>query len=294
LGVWLEPDTIGYGDGMNVYQMEHDDTPRGLDPVGTRWFDGWGEAVKALFGQAEPSVQHAFDTCTWDRTQGTKDAVARRGSRVAHAVAPGQISPTDSVGGVTFDPQQRASADRAAGAIIDTTAAGVSVVSGAQALTGLARAGGVVTGALSNGQTVTQVVVSGQALAGAAASGATAVGSGAVAAEGLLHPSTGSPPNPYGQYGKPDHQRTVAKLKAMAEREYPNGIIHENESICKATKGQVNRKPDVWVEDRNTGQVLKVYEAARRNADGTFVSREGAKQVEYDAARIPSVFAPVQ
>ena len=34
LGVWLEPDTIGYGDGMNVYQMEQDGPASATDPAG--------------------------------------------------------------------------------------------------------------------------------------------------------------------------------------------------------------------------------------------------------------------
>jgi len=38
---------------------------------------------------------------------------------------------------------------------------------------------------------------------------------------------------------------------------------------------------------------LKVYEAARYNQNGTLVSREGVKQAEYDAAKIPSHFEPV-
>jgi hypothetical protein len=56
----------------------------------------------------------------------------------------------------------------------------------------------------------------------------------------------------------------------------------------------VNRKPDVWVEDPATGKVLKVYEAARTNKDGSFVAREMEKKAEYDAAKIESHFEPVK
>src|SRR5947209_6786669 len=100
------------------------------------------------------------------------------------------------------------------------------------------------------------------------------------------------PPNPWGQPGKPDHQAAVSKLEKMAEKEFPKAYIRRSKSICGKTG--VNRRPDVWVEDPKTGKVLKVYEAARRNKNGTLVSREGAKQSEYNAAGVPSHFEPVQ
>jgi len=48
------------------------------------------------------------------------------------------------------------------------------------------------------------------------------------------------------------------------------------------------------VEDRATGQVKKVDEAARTNKNGTFVPREREKQRDYDRAGIPSHFEPVK
>jgi len=101
------------------------------------------------------------------------------------------------------------------------------------------------------------------------------------------------PPNPWGQNGKEDHKSTVDRLRRKAQEEFPNDIIHENESIKNQTG--VNRRPDVWVEDgENPGVVKKVYEAARQNQDGTWVSREGAKEIEYRNAGIDYHFEPVK
>jgi hypothetical protein len=55
----------------------------------------------------------------------------------------------------------------------------------------------------------------------------------------------------------------------------------------------VNRKPDVWVEDAQTGQVLQVYEAARKNKNGSWVARERRKELDYQQNNIPSHFEPV-
>jgi hypothetical protein len=87
-------------------------------------------------------------------------------------------------------------------------------------------------------------------------------------------------------------KRLTAAPEACAATEFPNGIIHEGESIFQQTG--VNRRPDVWVQDPTTLEVLKVYEAARQKADGTFVTREQAKMSEYDAAGIPYHFEPVE
>lgn len=102
---------------------------------------------------------------------------------------------------------------------------------------------------------------------------------------------------PWGPNGKPDHQRTVEKLEEMAQREFPDGNrykIHYNRSILDATGGKVNRKPDVWVQDRETGQAVKVYEAARQRQNGQFVSRERKKVQEYEAAGIDYHLEPVR
>lgn len=64
-------------------------------------------------------------------------------------------------------------------------------------------------------------------------------------------------------------------------------------------KNQVNakgldRRPDVWVEDRVTGEVRRVYEAARLNRSGEFVSREGTKAADYNKYGIRSHFEEVR
>jgi hypothetical protein len=97
--------------------------------------------------------------------------------------------------------------------------------------------------------------------------------------------------NPYGQHGKPDHQATVKRLTDLAEREFPDAEINTGTSIRDETG--VNRRPDVWVFDPRTGRVLKVYEAARFNPDGTLPRREQLKKFEYDRAGIPSHFESV-
>jgi hypothetical protein len=71
-----------------------------------------------------------------------------------------------------------------------------------------------------------------------------------------------------------------------------NVIIQEGKSIASNTSGLVNRRPDVSVIDALTGQVLKVYEAARTDGSG-FVPRELAKRVQYQAAGIASYFKKV-
>jgi hypothetical protein len=81
-------------------------------------------------------------------------------------------------------------------------------------------------------------------------------------------------------------------LRQQAQAEFPDDIIHEGTSIRPKTG--VNRRPDVWVEDATTGQVKKVYEAARQERSGAFVRRERLKQSEYKDATIPHHFEPVQ
>ena len=100
------------------------------------------------------------------------------------------------------------------------------------------------------------------------------------------------PPNPYGIHGKPDHQRTVQKLKEMAKKEFPNGDIKASKSI-KDGLGK-DRRPDIIVRDPKTKKILKVYEAARTNKDGTFIAREQLKMKEYQRKGIPYHFEPVK
>jgi hypothetical protein len=96
-------------------------------------------------------------------------------------------------------------------------------------------------------------------------------------------------PNPHGKKGDPEHQATVARLAAKAKSEFPNDVINEGTSILALTG--VDREPDVWIQDAETLKVKKVYEAARTNADGTFVPREKDKEAEYKAKGIPYEFA---
>lgn len=97
--------------------------------------------------------------------------------------------------------------------------------------------------------------------------------------------------NPYGQHGKPDHKATVERLKERAAKEFPNMRIETGSSIRGLTG--INRRPDVWVYDEALRKVLKVYEAARFNPDGSLAPREQLKKNEYDKAGIPSHFEPV-
>ena len=87
--------------------------------------------------------------------------------------------------------------------------------------------------------------------------------------------------NPYGQHGTPDHRATVARLKNQAKKEFPNARIDEGTKLPTGTLGTdpqgdpIVRKPDVTAVDPNTGQVLKIYEAARKNPGGDFGDDEG-------------------
>lgn len=97
--------------------------------------------------------------------------------------------------------------------------------------------------------------------------------------------------NPYGQHGKPDHQATVKRLQERAKAEFPYAEINTGTSVLSRTG--INRRPDVWVRDKKTDRVLKVYEAARFNPDGSLTKREQLKKDEYDRAGIPNHFEPV-
>ena len=73
--------------------------------------------------------------------------------------------------------------------------------------------------------------------------------------------------NKFGKTGDPAHQATQARLVEMAKKEFPNDIIHQGQSIKgQPGTGGLDRQPDVWVEDRATGRVKKVYEGG---AEGT-------------------------
>ena len=117
----------------------------------------------ALFGPARDK----FDQVVFDRTHGVEDAAMARLSPIGHKIDD-SIVVTDSIGGFTFDPQERANAAGTGGRIMDLTSLAVSTVAGGQAIFAVIRAGGlgaVITGALTNGQTITGLIVNGQAVA---------------------------------------------------------------------------------------------------------------------------------
>lgn len=64
-----------------------------------------------------------------------------------------------------------------------------------------------------------------------------------------------------GQPGSPDHIATVKRLRERAEKEFKGRrvVFHESTSIKKAPNARgLDRRPDVWVEDQETGEVLKI------------------------------------
>ncbi len=95
-------------------------------------------------------------------------------------------------------------------------------------------------------------------------------------------------PNPHGAPGNSVHQATVSRLVDLAKAEHPGAVIHQGTSIKRLTG--LSRNPDVWVE--NQGQVIKVYEAARKRA-GIWVPREQDKLNDYNRLGIPSHFEEV-
>jgi len=101
-------------------------------------------------------------------------------------------------------------------------------------------------------------------------------------------------PNPWGINGKPDHQAAVKRAydKAIWEFEGRDVYIEQSKSIKDALG--LDRRPDVIVRDSQTQQVLKVYEAARVDEFGNFVSREQQKMFEYWEIGLPYYFEPVR
>ncbi len=100
-------------------------------------------------------------------------------------------------------------------------------------------------------------------------------------------------PNPWGQPGKPDHQATIVKLREMAAVEYEGRDVEIRESRSIEQWLGIDRRPDVSVVDRQTGELLRVYEAARVDKAGNYVRREQLKAVEYWEMGIPYTFRPV-
>jgi hypothetical protein len=101
-----------------------------------------------------------------------------------------------------------------------------------------------------------------------------------------------------GQGGDDAHKNTVTRLAIMARSEYPDTTLYRihdgGTSIYRQTGLDVH--PDVWVEYIPTGQVVKVYEAARINKNGSFRRREVLKEGRYAALTppIPSFLEPVR
>ncbi len=101
----------------------------------------------------------------------------------------------------------------------------------------------------------------------------------------------GLPNNPWGATGDLAHQATVARVVRMAEQEFPGAYIRTGRMLPARTG--ISRIPDAWAQDPATGQVLKVYEAARYQ-NGVLVSREAAKLQQYNRAGISSHFEEVK
>jgi RHS repeat-associated protein len=92
-------------DGLNLYNLVNDNPTIKIDPLGLSWYSGWGQAVLAVLGQADPAVQNAFDTSNWDRTNGMLDAANMDLSKLG-------VRPRGNDGrSWTFDPSNRASAE---------------------------------------------------------------------------------------------------------------------------------------------------------------------------------------
>ncbi len=112
------------------------------------------------------------------------------------------------------------------------------------------------------------------------------------------HPDLGGsvPKSKGGQGGNDEHKNTVRRLVTKARSEYPDSSeykIHEGTSIAKKTGLDVH--PDVWVEHIESGNVVKVYEAARLKSHGVFKDREVIKQAKYASLNppIPAHLEPV-
>jgi len=101
-------------------------------------------------------------------------------------------------------------------------------------------------------------------------------------------------PNPNGMNGNPDHQAVVQGLIQMAQTEFDGRSVNieQNKSIKDALS--IDRRPDVSVRDRQTAELLKVYEAARVDPNGNFIPREQQKMFEYWEAGISYYFGAVR
>ena len=190
LGRWIEQDPARDINGANLQQFVESSPIDLADPTGLKWYNGWIDAIPALVGLAQQPVQDTFDQSVFDRTNGTLDNLNRRLYRFDRQLSKSTCGAIDRtpipVEPFTFDPANRASADDAAGVIINTAEAAVAV----------AGLGGAAKGIIT---VVVKISSRGAATVGVVASGAISVsaGVGAVASydlsNDLLHPSSGAP-----------------------------------------------------------------------------------------------------
>ena len=175
-GRWIQqdpnPDGI-YNDGANLYQFVGSSPVGNVDPSGLQWYNGWGTALLSIVQLAPDPVQDAFNQSNYDRTNGTLDNINRRLHRVDSQVDHAscglvQVEPRFKPDDFSFDPEDRASADRVAEIIIDADEVAISVAS----LRGLASAG----------QLAPSIVVGGN---GAAVASFTLVGGASVVDTGI-------------------------------------------------------------------------------------------------------------
>ena len=288
---WMEKDPIGYAAGTNPYQFDGSSPPMSVDPGGDTYYTYDGVAgVRWNSSQvrAEVGLVRVAHTTWWYNwiIQPCKDDELR----------PVQIvwRPLNSL------PQQFA---RPGGLqVLAVLAAGSGGVGGGipiQVANDARQTQEALAVELQTVEGLQEAIIAGQNAAGPTGLGPSGEGLLSAAAMEVIggviqarRAGQPEPPNPWGQHGAPDHRAAVDELEKLARKEYPNAYIRRGTSICKQTK--VNRRPDVWVEDPQTERVLKVYEAARQNKNGTWVSREGAKQSEYNAAGIESHFEKVK
>jgi RHS repeat-associated protein len=97
-------------------------------------------------------------------------------------------------------------------------------------------------------------------------------------------------PNPGGMNGNPDHGAGVKYVTKLAEQQYPEvqGYSYRYNVSIKEFNGGIDRRPDltVWHGD----DLIKIYEVARTYPNGSMVTREQLKMVEYWENGLPYFF----